>query len=85
MRTCSYLESDKATLAVFPSLNTLTERVGSGCSATVPDFSETTDDPHGSSVSRMTFDREAVIKFVVFWIGSSAIRAFGGCLGSKRR
>jgi hypothetical protein len=22
---------------------------------------------------------------VCFWIGSSAIRAFGGCLGSKRR
>ena len=51
----------------------------------VPDFSETTDDPHGSSVSRMTFGREAMIKLIVFWIGSSAIRAFGGCLGSKRR
>ena len=28
---------------------------------TVPDFSETTDDPHGSSVSRMTFDQEVMI------------------------
>ena len=53
--------------------------------AAVPDFSETTDDSHGSLVSRMTFDREAMIEFIVFWIGSSAIRAFGGCLGSKRR
>ena len=53
--------------------------------ATVPDFSEKIDDPHGSSISRMTFDQEAAIKFIVFWIGSSAIRAFGGCLGSKRR
>ena len=42
--------------------------------------------PRSSSAKRGSAGRSPRAKGpVFFWIGSSAIRAFGGCLGSKRR
>ncbi len=47
----------------------------------LPAYAVTIDEMHSGSALRGS----AHVKSVSFWIKSSARRAFGGCLGSKRR